>query len=145
MERFKTILKIIGKEIALFIIGALIYMGIELAFRGHTHWTMGIVGGLCFVIIGLLNEGYNWEMPFWKQCLIGACVITALEFVSGVVLNMILGLTIWDYSGIPLNLFGQICLPFSVAWFFLSGVAIVLDDYIRYWFFDEEKPHYIWK
>lgn len=145
MERFKKILKIIGKEIALFIIGALIYMGIELAFRGHTHWTMGIVGGLCFVIIGLLNEGYNWEMPFWKQCLIGACVITALEFVSGVVLNMILGLGIWDYSGIPFNLFGQICLPFSIAWFFLSGIAIILDDYIRYWFFDEEKPHYIWK
>lgn len=145
MERFKKILKIIGKEIALFIIGALIYMGIELAFRGHTHWTMGIVGGLCFVIIGLLNEGYNWEMPFWKQCLIGACVITALEFVSGVILNMILGLGIWDYSGIPFNLFGQICLPFSIAWFFLSGVAIILDDYIRYWFFDKEKPHYIWK
>ena len=140
MEKAKKILKFIGRELALFVIGALIYMLIEILFRGHTHWTMGIVGGLCFVIIGLLNEGYNWEMPFWKQCLIGACVITALEFVSGIVLNVILGLGIWDYSGMPFNLFGQICLPFSIAWFFLSGVAVVLDDYIRYWFFGERKP-----
>lgn len=144
MEKAKKILKFIGRELALFVIGALIYMLIEILFRGHTHWTMGIVGGLCFVIIGLLNEGYNWEMPFWKQCLIGACVITALEFVSGIVLNVILGLGIWDYSGMPFNLFGQICLPFSIAWFFLSGVAVVLDDYIRYWFFGERKPQYHW-
>lgn len=140
----KKILKFLGKEIALFIVGALIYMGIEIIFRGFTHWTMGVVGGLCFIIIGLLNEGYNWEMPFWKQCLIGACVITALEFTAGVILNMILGLHIWDYSTMPLNIFGQICLPFSLAWMGLSGVAIILDDYIRYWFFNEEKPHYKW-
>lgn len=144
MEKTKKILKFIGRELALFVIGALIYMLIEILFRGHTHWTMGVVGGLCFVIIGLLNEGYNWQMPFWKQCLIGACVITALEFVSGIILNVILGLGIWDYSGVPFNLFGQICLPFSIAWFFLSGVAVVLDDYIRYWFFGEEKPQYHW-
>ena len=57
---------------------------------------------------------------------------------------MILGLHIWDYSTMPLNIFGQICLPFSLAWMGLSGVAIILDDYIRYWFFNEEKPHYKW-
>ena len=53
-----------------------------------------------------------------------------------------LGLNIWDYSNMPLNLWGQICLPFSCLWFFLSAVAIILDDELRYNIFGEEKPHY---
>ena len=139
-EKFNTFIQLLF----LFFIGCLIYMGIEIAYRGFTHWTMGVVGGISFVVIGLLNEGYNWSMPFWKQCLIGAGVITVLEFVAGVILNIILKLNIWDYSNIPFNILGQICLPFTLIWFVLSGVAIILDDYIRYWFFGKEKPHYVW-
>ena len=45
----------------------------------------------------------------------------------------------------PFNLLGQICLPFAVAWLALAAVAIVLDDYLRYWLFGEEKPRYRWK
>lgn len=138
----KKILKIILKLMILFIIGAFTYMGIEIAFRGFTHWTMGIVGGLCFVLIGGLNEFYGWEMPFWKQCLIGAIIVTTLELAAGLLLNEVLGLGIWDYSAMPLNFMGQICLPFSIAWFFLSGVAVVIDDWLRYFLFHEEKPHY---
>ena len=40
----------------LFLIGGRLYTWLELACRGRTHWTMFILGGLCFVIIGLLNE-----------------------------------------------------------------------------------------
>lgn len=138
----KKILKIALKLIILFIIGAFVYMGIEIAFRGFTHWTMGIVGGLCFVLIGGLNEYFGWDMPFWKQCLIGAVIVTTLELAAGLLLNEVLGLGIWDYSAIPLNFMGQICLPFSIAWFFLSGVAVVIDDWLRYFLFHEEKPHY---
>lgn len=138
----KKKLKIILKLMTLFIIGAFAYMGIEIAFRGFTHWTMGIVGGLCFVFIGGLNEFYGWEMPFWKQCLIGAIIVTTLELAAGLLLNEVLGLGIWDYSAMPFNFMGQICLPFSIAWFFLSGVAVVIDDWLRYFLFHEEKPHY---
>lgn len=141
----KEKLKLILQLLFLFCVGALIYMGIEILWRGYTHWTMGIVGGVCFVIIGLLNEGHNWQRPFWKQVLIGACTVTILEFITGVILNIILGLNIWDYSNMPFNLFGQICLPFSILWCGLSAVAIVLDDYIRYWFLGGEKPEYHWK
>lgn len=42
----------------------------------------------------------------------------------------------------PLNVLGQICLPFTLIWCILSLVAIILDDYIRFWFFNEEKPNY---
>ena len=50
---------------------------------------------------------------------------------------------VWDYSNMPFNILGQICLPFTILWFFISILAIVLDDWIRYIMFDEEKPHYI--
>lgn len=56
-----------------------------------------------------------------------------------------LGLGIWDYSNMPFNILGQICLPFSLLWVVLSACAIVIDDYERYWFFGEEKPYYLWK
>ena len=139
------VLKLIGKFLILFLIGGAAYFGIECLWRGWSHWTMFILGGLCFVIIGGLNEFYGWEMSFWKQCLIGAAVITALEFAIGMIVNKWLGWAIWDYSNLPLNICGQICLPFSLIWIVLSGVAIVVDDYLRYWLFGEEKPHYNFK
>ena len=123
-------------------IGGLLYVLIELAFRGRSHWTMFIVGGLCFWLIGLINEVIPWEMSFWKQCIIGAVIVTAVEFLAGCIINLGLGWNVWDYSNMPFNVFGQICLPFSMLWILISAVAIVLDDYLRYWIYGEEKPHY---
>ena len=133
------------KYIFLLSAGGLIYANLEKLFRGYTHWTMCIVGGICFVLCGLLNEVIPWEMPIWGQMLICSGVITAVEFAAGCILNLWLGLDIWDYSGMPLNILGQICVPFMILWYFLSFVGIVLDDYMRYWFFDEEYPHYKWR
>lgn len=130
------------RPLILITIGGLLYMGIEILFRGRTHWTMFIVGGICFYLVGLVNEVIPWEMPLWKQCLIGDAIITSVEFVSGCIINLILGWNVWDYSNMPLNLLGQVCLPFSVAWYFMSAGAIVLDDYVRYCLAGEEKPYY---
>lgn len=139
------ILKNIFKYFILYTIGALVYVGIELGFRGYSHWTMAVLGGICFIILGGINEFLPWNLVFWKQCLIGAIVITILEFIIGCVVNIWLGWNVWDYTTVPLNLLGQVCLPFSMAWMFLSGVGIVLDDWLRYWIFKEEKPHYKFK
>lgn len=123
-------------------IGGLLYVLCELVFRGYSHWTMFLVGGICFWMIGLINEVIPWKMPLWEQCLIGSFIITAVEFLSGCVINLWLGWDVWDYSNLPFNVLGQVCLPFMALWFFLSAVGIVLDDYLRYWLFSEEKPHY---
>lgn len=131
--------------LALWSIGGLIYIIMECLFRGHSHWTMFLVGGLCFVLIGAINEVIPWEMPVWQQALIGAAIITAVEFVSGCIINIWLGWDVWDYSGLPGNILGQICLPFCGVWILLAVVGIVLDDYLRYWWFGEEEPHYCWK
>lgn len=130
------------KIFILFLIGGFIYVAIELGFRGHSHWTMFLLGGLCFILIGGLNNYIPWEMSIIKQGIIGALIVTSLEFIFGLVLNLYLNLGIWDYSNMPFNILGQICLPFSIAWFFLSLVAIFADDWLRYVLFKEERPHY---
>ena len=135
-------LKIVFKYAILFVVGGMAYCGIELLWRGRTHWTMFIVGGICFLFCGSINEFFGWDLALWKQMLICAVGVTGIEFLSGIIINIIFKLNVWDYSNLPFNVMGQISLLFSVLWFFLSAVAIALDDYLRYWWFDEEKPHY---
>ena len=132
------------KHFILFGIGAFLYLFIEILYRGHTHWTMGVLGGVCFVLIGLINELFTWSTPIWLQGITGSMVVTILEFISGLILNTCLDLGIWDYSQMPFNFMGQICLYFTIAWFFVSIVAIVVDDWLRHWLFKEEKPRYRW-
>lgn len=130
------------RPLVLFCAGGAVYIMMEMLWRGYSHWTMFIVGGLCFVLIGLINEFYTYEMPLARQMLIGACIVTVVEFISGCIINLWIGWNVWDYSDMPFNILGQVCLPYMVLWFLLSGAAIILDDYLRYWWFDEEYPHY---
>ena len=135
-------LKIITKYLFLGVIGSIIYMSLEILWRGYTHWTMGMLGGICFICLGLINELLSWETPLVLQMFIGSTIITILEFITGCIVNLWLGWNVWDYSNLPLNLLGQICLPFSILWYFISAIGIVIDDYIRYIYFDEERPRY---
>ena len=135
-------LKIITKYLFLGIIGSIVYMNLEILWRGYTHWTMGILGGICFICLGLINELLSWETPLVLQMLIGSTVITILEFITGCIVNLWLDWNIWDYSDLPYNLLGQISLFSSIGWIGLSLVGIVLDDYIRWKWFGEDKPKY---
>lgn len=135
-------MKLLSKNLGLFAIGGLIYYLIEIMWRGYSHISMFILGGICFVLIGLINEYLSFKTPLWKQQLIATAIVTGIELITGLILNVWLQLGIWDYSNLPFNLFGQICLQYSILWFLLSLLAIVLDDWLRYWLFDEEKPHY---
>ena len=138
MRRFLKPLILIG-------IGGLTYTLIEVLWRGYSHWTMFIVGGLCGYLIGLVNEVIPWEMPIWKQSIIGATIVIVIEFISGCIINLWLKMGVWDYSNVPFNLLGQVCLYFYFIWIVLSTVWIIADDYLRYYLFGEEKPIYRWK
>ena len=59
----------------LFLIGGCLYYCIEILWRGHSHWTMAVVGGICFLVIGGLNNYIPWEMPLWKQAGVGALFV----------------------------------------------------------------------
>lgn len=140
----------IVKQSVLFLIGGTVYIAIEILYRyimnrTPTHWSMFLLGGIAFLIIGGLNEHVEWDTPFWIQMAIGTITVLVLEFVFGCILNIWLGLAVWDYSNMPFNILGQVCLPFAFIWAALSAVAIVLDDYLRYWLFGEEKPKYYWR
>ena len=63
---------------------------------------------------------------------------------AGLILNVWLKLDIWDYSRLPGNLWGQVCLKYALLWVVLAGTAIVLFDWMRHWLFHEERPHYRW-
>ena len=128
----------------LFFVGATIYVIIEKLYRGYSHWTMFLLGGICFIALGLINEVIPWNMSLLLQMFIGGMIITVLEFITGCIVNLWLGWNVWDYSELPFNLLGQISLFSSIVWVGLSLVGIVLDDYIRWKFFGEDKPHYRW-
>lgn len=101
-----------------FALGAVIYGLVEVVIRGYTHWTMAIAGGLVMVIFNFISR--KTRLGLISRCLIGAAVITAIEFAFGMVVNVALGWNVWDYSDKPLNLYGQICPLFSIGWFFIS-------------------------
>ena len=130
------------KHVALVLTGGCIYYAIEILWRGYSHWSMFLLGGICFLFLGMINEVIPWEMELWKQAVIGTVMITFLEFAVGCVVNLWLGWNVWDYSNVPFNILGQICLPYIILWFPLSAAGIILDDWLRYFLFKEEKPHY---
>ena len=138
----KKIIKFIIKYAVLFIIGGLVYCGIELMWRNRTDISSFLMGGTAILIVGGLNEGYDWDMPVWYQMLLSSLFITAMEYVVGINFNA--DYHIWDYRELWLNVDGQICLGYSLLWGLLGLVGILLDDFIRWVFFGEEKPKYKW-
>ena len=118
------------KNIIIFIIFGISYYLLEILWRGYSHWTMIIVGGLCGLLIGLINE-ITPKMNTVLQMLLGSVIVTIIEFVTGYIINIKLDLNIWDYSNLKFNILGQVSLLFSILWFFLSYIVIKLDDCIR--------------
>lgn len=118
--------------ILLYLIGGAIYCVIELLWRGRTHYSMFFAGGIVFSILVFIGAEMK-NTPFLLKCLLGAAVITAVEFIFGYIFNIKYGMAVWDYSNMPLNISGQICLPFSALWFLLCAAVykIILND----WFY----------
>lgn len=127
------------KYFVVFVVGALIYGCVEIAARGFTHITMGILGGVSMAVIHLSNDSRRDGMNYFLQVTIIAAFITSIEFISGEILNVWLGMNIWDYSEVPMNFDGQICLPFVGIWIVLASAGIALDDLLRWKMFREDK------
>lgn len=130
------------KHIILFAFGGIFYLLTELLWRGFSHWSMFFLGGACFLLIGLINENTRDKVPLIFQMVISAVIITVLEFCAGFIVNIKLGLDVWDYSNMPYNIMGQVCLLYTAIWFVLSLGCILADDWLRHYLFGEEKVHY---
>ena len=102
----------------LFLVGGGGYYLLEILFRGYSHWTMALCGGLCLSLIYLANQRLS-NRSLILRAATGAFIITAVEFITGIIVNSCLHWGIWDYSHLPFNLMGQISLAFSLLWFLL--------------------------
>ena len=122
----------------IFLFGCFAYGTTELISRGYTHISMGLLGGICMIFINILNDKRAFGLGLIPACFISAIFITVMEFATGEILNIWLRLEVWDYSGMPMNFRGQICLPFSLLWIFMSGLGFALDNLIRLKIFQDK-------
>ena len=132
------------KNVVLFFVGFCAYITIEWVYRGFSFLQMGCCGGIAIVILDKINNKLSWKVDILLQGLCGAALITFMELVIGELsLHTSVFQKMWDYSNVPLNFDGVICLPFSIVWFILSILAIMLADAINYYVFAELPiPHY---
>ena len=116
------------KKLTYFLLGGCGYVGLELLWRGRSHSSMFVAGGLCFLLLGKLCT-VKPRLPMALRCLAGAGVITCVELAVGLLTNR--DYRVWDYRHIPLNFHGQICLLYSLLWIPVSFGAFLLHDLLE--------------
>lgn len=109
--------------------GGVMYGALETLFRGYTHPSMLVTGGICFA--GLYAIDKHCRRALIVRAILGAMLITAAEFIAGCICNLWLGWGVWDYSHLHPNLWGQICLPFTMLWTVLTLPAYKLAAVLR--------------
>lgn len=123
--------------------GGLVYFYMEIVFRGFSHYSMFICGGVCFVLVGMVSEYLAARekrviVRFAKLMLMGSFIITFFELLTGLIVNVIYGLNVWDYSYYKYNFMGQICLLYSGLWGVLSILCMYLYKVLVVYIFEEE-------
>ncbi len=126
----------------LWFVGGSIYYMVEVMFRGFSHWTMFVLGGICMMFFAFQGKMSRWREALWKQVLRCAIFVTACEFITGLIVNKYFRWNVWDYSDLPFHIFGQICLPFFLLFSILCIGGIFLSSYLLHCIFGEEKPSY---
>lgn len=126
----------------IFTLGGVLYYSFELFFRGFSHWSMFLLGGLCFLFFAQQGLWTGWREPLWKQVLWCLVFVISCEFITGILVNKIMGWNVWDYSDQPFQLMGQICLPFAVIFAGLCAVGILMSGFLLFALYGEEKPHF---
>ena len=120
-----------GFILTLFLFGGCAYCLVEVLFRGYTHPSMLLLGGVCFLMIGGLRKT---SLPFAGKMALSAAAVTGAELLCGLIVNRALSLSVWDYSDLPWNLCGQVCVTYSAAWCLLSVPAMGLHRlFCRAW------------
>lgn len=115
----------IWRKMILFYLGGCAYMVLELLWRGWSHGSMFVAGGICFLLIGHLGQ-VEPRLGRIPRAIAGAGIITMVELGVGLVVNR--GYAVWDYRQQPGNLWGQICPLFTALWIPVALAAILLYD-----------------
>ena len=113
------------KQAVLFYLGGCAYMGLELLWRGRSHGSMFLAGGICFLLIGQLNH-VRPRLPLLLRAVAGAGIVTMVELAAGLLCNR--NFEVWDYRGRAGNFLGQICPAFTALWIPVSLMALGLYE-----------------
>lgn len=133
------IIKLVYKYILMFLIGGCAYYYTEVFVRGWSHWSMFILGGICFEFFSLQKMAKWWNQGIVYQIFRCLAFLLIGEFITGCMVNLWKGWNIWDYSQVPLNLYGQICFPMALVFAGLCYVGIVADNWIQLNAFGNER------
>ena len=98
-------------------------MGLEFVWRGRSHYSMFLTGGVCFLLLGAISRRAE-RLLLPVRVLAGAGIITAAELIAGLLFNR--DYSVWDYRHMPMNFLGQICLLYSLLWIPVSFLAMDL-------------------
>lgn len=123
------------RQTVLFITGFCVYITMEVCYRGYSYPLMGVCGGIILLLIDKINDEISWDADILLQGITGALIATAFELVIGTICLYCDFPLMWDYSDMPLNLNGVICLPYSLIWIAISILGILLADAINYYVF----------
>ena len=126
----------------LWLLGGTLYYSFEMIFRGFSHWTMFVLGGISMAFFAFQGKAMHWREALWKQVIRCTIFVISCEFITGLIVNKWLQMAVWDYSNQPFHLFGQICLPFAIIFSGICDAGIILSGYLLHWLFGEEKPVY---
>lgn len=108
------------------LLGGFGYCFIEILWRGRTHYSMFFAGAI--ILASFYYISASFKLPLWAKAIIGMVIITAVEFIFGIVFNILLKENVWDYSNMPFNLLGQICVTFSLIWLGVSAAVFAVID-----------------
>ncbi len=75
-------MKKIGEYLFFWAAGGALYYSFEVLFRGFSHWSMFVLGGICFVFFFVQGKSLNWQDPLWRQVLRCMVFVTSMEFIK---------------------------------------------------------------
>lgn len=130
------------KILSIGVFSGIVYISLELLFRGRTDITMFFLAFMVGIILMHLNdEFFEYTTPFEFQVLAGTLVSTCFEFIFGVMFNQ--NFEIWDYRNLPGTfLFGQLNILFVGIWALICMIGIPILDTLQWRFGLGQRPYY---
>ncbi len=87
-------------------LGGALYYTFEMLFRGFSHWSMFLLGGICFVFFRPAGavDGLGRTALETGGLVRGLC--DGLRIYHGIIVNKFMGWQVWDYTDQPFQLMG---------------------------------------
>lgn len=94
--------------------------------RGFLYGPLCPIYGAGATILAVIMRFINMELSWWQIFLVGYVGSVILEYVTHWGLEKLFHAKWWDYSNMPLNIKGRVCVPASIGF----GLASILIAYV---------------